>query len=109
MLGAGDVGARIEAGAVPVVSDTWEFVRQDIVPGGTRRNLSSVEAFMDWSEALSPEQRLVLADAQTSGGLLIAVDPSAEQALLADLHARGVRAATRIGTFTATAGRIEVV
>ena len=51
----------------------------------------------------------MLADAQTSGGLLMAVDPSAADALLADLHARGVPAATRIGDFTDHAGRIEVL
>jgi selenide,water dikinase len=50
----------------------------------------------------------VLADAQTSGGLLMAVDPAAADALLADLHARGVAAAARIGMFTDSAGRIAV-
>jgi selenide,water dikinase len=109
MLGSADVGVRVEANAVPVLEPTWEFARQDVVPGGSRRNLASVEAFMDWSERLEPVQRLVLADAQTSGGLLIAVDPASVVALLDDLHGRGVSAATRIGTFTDRVGRIEVV
>jgi len=95
MLGAGDVGARIEAAAVPVLEEAWDFVRQDVVPGGTRRNLSSVDRFVDWSERLDEYQRLVLADAQTSGGLLMAVDPSALEALIADLHSRGVPVAAR--------------
>jgi selenide, water dikinase len=50
----------------------------------------------------------VLADAQTSGGLLMAVEPSAVDALLSDLHAHGVGAATVIGAFTAEVGRIHV-
>jgi selenide,water dikinase len=100
---------RLEADAVPVLAETWDFVGQDVVPGGTRRNLASVEAFMDWSERLEPAQRLVLADAQTSGGLLIAVDPSTADALLADLKQRGVSDATRIGEFTTRAGRIEAI
>jgi selenide, water dikinase len=79
------------------------------VPGGTRRNLASVEASVDWSERLDGAQRLVLADAQTSGGLLIAVDPAAANALVAELHRRGVTSATRIGEFTDRAARIEVV
>jgi selenide, water dikinase len=108
MLGRGDVGARVEVDMVPVLDAAWEFVRQDVVPGGTRRNLASVEALVDWSERLSDHQRLVLADAQTSGGLLMAVAPGAADALIADLHARGVRAA-RIGLFTERLGRIEVV
>jgi selenide,water dikinase len=109
MLGAGDVGARVDFDAVPVLSEAWEFARQDVIPGGTRRNLASVEAFMEWAERLEPHQRLVLADAQTSGGLLVAVDPSAAGDLLADLKQRGVSASTQIGTFTDRAGRIEVV
>jgi selenide,water dikinase len=109
MLGAGSIGVRLSFDAVPVLEEAWEFARQEVVPGGTRRNLASVEAFMDWSERLDETQRLVLADAQTSGGLLIAVDPSSADALLADLHAHGIAAATKIGTFTDHAGRIEVV
>ena len=109
MLGDGSVGARVLLEAVPVLEETWDFVRKDVVPGGTRRNLASVEPFVDWSERLEPAQRLVLADAQTSGGLLIAVDPAAADALLAQLHRRGVTAAGRIGAFTDRAGRIEVV
>jgi selenide,water dikinase len=108
MLGRGDVGARVTADAVPVLDAAWDFVRQDVVPGGTRRNLAAVEPFVDWSERMTDHQRLVLADAQTSGGLLMAVAPEAAATLLSDLQARGVRGA-QIGTFTERAGRIEVV
>ncbi len=78
------------------------------MPGGTRRNLAGVTDFMRWSERITPDQQLVLADAQTSGGLLIAVDPSAADALLADLQSHGVAVATRIGEFTSRVGIIEV-
>ncbi len=109
MLGEGGVGVRVDVDAVPVLEETWDFVGRDVVPGGTRRNLASVAGVVDWSERLSIEQQLVLADAQTSGGLLMAVDPASAEALLLDLHQRGVAAATRIGTFTEKSGRIEVV
>jgi selenide,water dikinase len=108
MLGGGLVGARVEADRVPVLSETWAFAAQNVVPGGTRRNLASIEAVTDWSERITPDQRLVLADAQTSGGLLIAVEPTAADTLLEDLRARGVDA-TRIGTFSEFVGRIQVV
>jgi selenide,water dikinase len=109
MLGGGDVGARVDADAVPVLAETWDFAKRDVVPGGTRRNLASVEGILEWSERLPPEHRLVLADAQTSGGLLIAADPAAVDALLADLRGHGVAGATSIGTFTDRTGRIEIV
>jgi selenide, water dikinase len=99
MLGEGSVGARVELDAVPVLEEAWDFVARDVVPGGTRRNLASVAGMVDWSERISTEQQLVLADAQTSGGLLMAVDPTAAEALLEDLSAHGVLGATRIGTF----------
>jgi selenide,water dikinase len=108
MLGRGDVGARVDADAVPVLDAAWDFVRQDIVPGGTRRNLAAVQTFVDWSELLTEQQRLVFADAQTSGGLLLAVAPAAAEALLAELHHRGVGAAARVGVFTDRLGRIEI-
>jgi selenide,water dikinase len=108
MLGAGDVGVHLEADAVPVLEEAWDFVRRDVVPGGTRRNLASVAALVDWSERITTEQQLVLADAQTSGGLLMAVDPAAAESLLEDLRAHGVATATRVGTFTDRLGRLEV-
>ena len=109
MLGDSKVGVQLQARAVPVVDEVWEFVRRDVVPGGTRRNLTAVQDLVVWSEALSEVDRLVLADAQTSGGLLIAVDAAAVDSLLADLRVRGVPDARRIGTFTDPPARISVV
>lgn len=104
MLGRGDVGLQIEVDAVPVLDEAWDLVRQDVVPGGTRRNLAAVESIVDWSERLTDHHRLVLADAQTSGGLLIAI--AAEHA---DVLQSRLRSARRIGMFTDRLGRIEVV
>ena len=110
MLGGSSVlGAQVSASWVPVLEEAWDLARQEVVPGGSRRNLAAVAPFVDWSERLSSVDQLVLADAQTSGGLLIAVEPSAAQPLLDDLAARGVTSARRIGTFTDGAGRIEVI
>jgi len=108
MLGEGSVGAHVEVARVPVLEQTWDFAEREVVPGGTRRNLASVASFMDWSESVTPEQQLVLADAQTSGGLLMAVAPESLDGLMADLHATGVQSASVIGRFTAEAVRIAV-
>jgi selenide,water dikinase len=109
MLSAGGVGLQLAAASVPVLEEAWDLARQDVVPGGTRRNLAAVAPAVGWSERLSEVDQLVLADAQTSGGLLIAVAPEAAEPLLGDLAARGVRGSARIGTFTDRAGRIDVV
>ena len=76
---------------------------------GTRDNLAFVEPHVDWSEDISEVQKLVLADAQTSGGLLIAVPQEQLEALLAALAERGVVGAAHIGEFTVPGpGRIAV-
>ena len=108
MLGSSGIGARVSASSVPVLEEAWDLARQDVVPGGTRRNLAAVAPFVDWSERLSSVDQLVLADAQTSGGLLIAVAPDAAEPLLGELAARGVSWSARIGTFTDRPGRIEI-
>lgn len=108
MLGAGDVGARVTAAAVPVLDEAWAFAGDGVVPGGSRRNLAAVESMVDWSEAVTETQRLILADAQTSGGLLMAVAPEVADVLRAALDDAGVPVAARIGEFTSAAGRIAV-
>jgi selenide,water dikinase len=68
---ASGVTAVLDAAAVPVLDGARECVRDGFVPGGTRRNLAWVSPHADFGR-LAEERRLLLADAQTSGGLLIA-------------------------------------
>jgi cysteine desulfurase NifS/selenium donor protein len=109
MAAASGLDAEIEAGAVPVLDPARELAAADVVPGGTLENLDHVSPFVDWAPGLSRVDRLLLADAQTSGGLLIAVPPERTGALLAALRARGVPESRMIGRFTAAGGgRIRV-
>ena len=90
MLRSSKVGARLSLGAVPVLDGAVELLEQDVAPGGTHRNLSSADPEVAWSGALDSTARLLLCDAQTSGGLLLAVAPDALDALLAALERHGV-------------------
>lgn len=72
------VGARINYHALPVLDGVLEFIRQDVVPGGSRRNRNHAGLKFIVNPALSDSEALVACDAQTSGGILFAV--SAEQA-----------------------------
>ncbi|MGH2635181.1 MAG: AIR synthase-related protein, partial [Actinomycetota bacterium] len=81
MLRASGVSATIRADAVPVLAGVLALARSDVVPGGTKRNHAYVSPHVDWGGLTAPEQ-FVLADAQTSGGLLIAAtdgDRTAEE------------------------------
>ncbi len=104
MLKAGGVGARISASAVPVLSRAKEMAAAGAVPGGTRKNLAAAEAFTTWAADLAEADRLVIADAQTSGGLLIAVPPAGAARLIARLRELGTPAAAVLGEVTAEAG-----
>ena len=107
MLGEG-LGARIDARAVPVLPGALDLARENVVPGGTRTNLdAAIDDGARFSESVPKELRLVLADAQTSGGLLIAVAERDVDALLAALRESNVAMAARIGSLVAGAG-IEI-
>ncbi len=82
MLEASGVAAELQASAIPLMDPRiLELARRDVVPGGTKRNLAYVRAQTDFGDLPEPEQ-LILADAQTSGGLLIVAKhkPSMEAA-----------------------------
>jgi selenide,water dikinase len=85
------VSVHIDAGAVPLLPGTLELAAAGVVPSGTHSNHAFVSPTVDWGSLPTAEQ-LVLADAQTSGGLLIAVSDSRAPALRESLRARGVEA-----------------
>lgn len=107
---ASRVAARIEAAAVPWLDGVLDFAERDVCPAGSKRNL----AYASPNLVISPEQPehvvLALADAQTSGGLLIAVRPDRHAALLDALATYGVPVRQTIGTILdGEPGRIEIV
>jgi selenide,water dikinase len=71
LLEASGVAARVEATLVPTLPGVLDLARAGVVSGGTNRNHAWLGATTDWGALTQPEQ-IVLADAQTSGGLLIA-------------------------------------
>ena len=75
MCRASGVGAELNAADVPAISpEIFKLIRCDCVPGGTRQNLATADAITDWNGTAN-ELRILLADAQTSGGLLLCVAP----------------------------------
>ncbi len=75
MTGA-TLGADIDSSAVPLLDRVLDLAAQDCVPGGTRTNLQfALENGVRFGAGVTQAMQLVLADAQTSGGLLIAIDP----------------------------------
>ena len=105
------VTARLDHTAVPVIDPkVLDFIENDCVPGGTRANLSVAEETTSFADSVSAAHRTLLADAQTSGGLLIAVPPENLDAVLAIFADHSTPCATRIGHLAAqTDHLVEVV
>ena len=101
MLAASKVGATIDAGRIPLFAEVRELAARGVVPSGTRRNLESVEPNARWGAGVTETDRLILADAQTSGGLLIAVHPDHEADLIAALRREKTLVQATVGTITA--------
>jgi selenide,water dikinase len=68
---ASGVGAVVHTSAVPVLEGARESLAAGHVPGGSRRNLDWVRPHLDVGPGVTDEDLVLLADAQTSGGLLI--------------------------------------
>lgn len=107
--GAG-LDAELFMDQVPVLDAVWEYVSANVVPGGTRDNLAYVEPYVQWGDGISEHHKLVLADAQTSGGLLVAIAPEKVPAFQEALQKMGVEIRADIGCFTRPgAGEIRVL
>ncbi len=112
MLRASDTSAVLRYADIPLLPGVEALAEAGVVAGGTKRNLKAATRFTNFGD-LGDAQRFVVADAQTSGGLLIAVDAPLEAALLQALAEEDVPAVT-IGEFTARtfedgpSGRITV-
>jgi selenide,water dikinase len=87
------VGARVDAGWVPVIPEVWDLARRGVIPGGTRRNMATLTNRVRWGNGTTDLDQIVLSDAQTSGGLLIAVSPEQAKTLREALEERGCVAA----------------
>jgi selenide,water dikinase len=106
MLEASAVSATVDASAIDLLPGVLELAGEGVVPGGTRRNHDFVSPFVSWGD-LDRAEQYVVADAQTSGGLLVAT--TTPEAMEAAFEARGLHL-QRIGeTAEGLPGRIRLM
>ena len=109
MLAASGVSAEIDAAAVPLLPKALELAERGAIPGGTKRNRETLAPHVQFDSKVPEPLRVLLFDAQTSGGLLIAVDPERANTLIAALQGEGTPTAVRIGRLSrGVAGTIAV-
>lgn len=108
MVGGEKINVRLDPSAIPFLEGLEEMAAQGIIPGGTKNNMEHVKAGVIWGARISEMDKLILCDAQTSGGLLIALPAEEAEALVAGLKESGVERACQIGNVFAGEGKIII-
>lgn len=90
------VSFEISLKDVPILEGTHNLAHNGVVPGGSKSNHKWLEAEVDYSD-IPIEEQLILCDAVTSGGFLIALSEEEGQKYIADLHKLGIRDAAIVG------------
>ncbi len=100
MAAGSGVNVTLSAQKVPVIPKVQELAAAGAIPGGTVNNLAHVQPHVTFEAGISHLTQLLLADAQTSGGLLISLPEARAKSLLTELEKRGVEDAAQIGRVT---------
>jgi len=109
MARGSDLMLRIEAATVPLLGEAAALARAGFITGASHRNWDSYGAEVELPVELPEWQRHLLADPQTSGGLLVAVARERAEALLAEIQAAGYPAARLIGDVVAGPPRVRII
>jgi selenophosphate synthase len=88
---------RIDAHHVPIIEEALTLALQNLFPGGSVKNFEFVKPKVKYADGIGSDIQMILCDAQTSGGLLLAVPDEKSEKLLKLLHERGVTSAQIIG------------
>ncbi len=99
LLEASQKSAELYFDHIPIFEGVMELIAQNEVPGGTRRNLTAMRDRVAFND-LTMEQQILVADAQTSGGLLISLPPSNAAVLVEEMHKLGHIGTSIIGKIT---------
>ncbi len=108
MTSGSECNARVWYDKVPFLPEVKNLAVAGVIPGGSHNNLSFVSEFVDFGKLPRTDQ-LLLCDAQTSGGLLIALPAAEAEKLVIDLKESGVSDACIIGEFMAKGKGIVTV
>ena len=93
-----DLSAEIHYKDIPFIHSTDQLAKRGIVPGGSQKNLSYVSKKVEFSNYIKEYQQLMIADAQTSGGLLISISEKNVTQLINELKNKGCLSYNIIGT-----------
>lgn len=93
VLSASGRSVRLSSRQVPFFPEAVRMAEMGMVPGGTRANQKNYDSFVKWGAGVSGTERVLMNDAQTSGGLLIFVPSDRKERLVAALQKANITAA----------------
>ena len=94
---ASKMDVEIIADHVPIIEKTWEFATSNIIPGGSVNNLNHFSKYIDWGDNISDIEKIILSDAQTSGGLLFTIPQNEKDDVIKELKEAGISYSSHIG------------
>lgn len=100
MVDGAGLGMELYINTLPVIDGAWETLSQGIAPGATRRNLDYFGARVTWGEDVTVQERQMIGDPQTSGGLLFAVSPDKVSSLIRTMEEQCTPASAIVGRVT---------
>lgn len=103
------LAAVLQSGEVPLLPGTLDLAERGHVPGGSKRNLDFIAPDTEWAHPKTESEKLVLCDAQTSGGLLVSVAREDSDRFVSALRAAGHMAAAIGWLESGTPGRVRVL
>jgi selenide,water dikinase len=106
MMAGSSTTARISAGMVPLLDEAWSLAAAGVYPGGAKRNLEQFGSRIGWPVGSDDVLKVVLADPQTSGGLLISVAAEDASRLVERLQSANTLASAVIGEVTSSTGML---
>ena len=100
MCESSKVQANINFEKIPLIDNTIDFSKNGIIPGGTKRNFEYVNDFISFNKNLPMFKKLIMSDAQTSGGLLISVSEKNTNYLIDELKKQKCLTTSVIGNIS---------
>lgn len=110
MVRESHVTAELQTDKFPLLPGVLEYARQGMFSGANERNAEYSQACTEFAPGIEEAMKALCFDAQTSGGLLMAIPPGEAEATLRELHDAGLTASAIVGTITEPSdGRIRVL
>ena len=97
MLTNNNLGADLQINNIPVLKGLDKYISSGMIPGGTMKNKENYSCLVEKKQGIPAEQEIILYDAQTSGGLLLAIKPEQAEKAKALLYQQGFTLSQIIG------------